>query len=569
MRRSTWFCLGILLALVHMDTTWAKSEGGASSSAGVLEKQVQREFNVEDLSATKQVPLIEIDIPEEKLDIPEGISAYIEHITLEGNTCFSEKKINKIVSPYLNRDLTGKDVLALCHEIDNLYATHGYILAWTYPPVQTIQDHTLTLRVIEGYLEEIEIAGNISYKTSYIRKFVAHLENKPVNYNEVMKAVLLLNENSDLSIKAVLKKGKDFGGVALALSVQDKRPVQVSAGYNNWGSSATTYNQLSSEIDVGNVLMSGDTLTMMTSVGVPPVFYFLNPVYSMVLNGSGSKLSLSYLYSFSNIQQMKSLDLTGYSEVGTVAFTQPLARTREFDSNCVVSFDIKQAKNLQAGQTETLDKLRVLTLGGSLDYIDSLKGRNFFDSYFHAGIPNILGASHASNPQSSREGAGGRYFIFNTNFQRIQPMPGECSLVFSGSAQGTFNLLPSPEQFVIGGAGTVRGYPSGCAVGDNGYFSNLEFYIPPPFIKDYTIKFMNKKWKEALQLLAFCDHGGVYNNKAVPGELSPAYLTAVGAGLRFYGPHNLNISFDAAFPLTEQYKLFNSFFYVRVNMAFF
>ena len=382
MRRSNGLYFGVLLAFMQMNAAWAKSEG-ASSSAGILEKQVQREFNVEDLSADKQVPLIEIDIPQEVLDIPEGISAYIEEIVLEGNTCFPEKKIRKIISPYLNRELNGKDVRALCHKIDSLYAKQGYILAWTYPPVQKIQDHKLTLRVLEGYLEEIEIAGNISYKTSYIRKYVAGLERKPVNYNDLMKAVLLLNENSNLSLKAVLKKGKDLGGVSLALAIQDKRPVQVSAGYNNWGSSATAYNQLSSEIDVGNVLMSGDMLTMMTSVGVPPAFYFLNPVYSMTLNGSGSKLSLSYLFSFSNIQQMKSLNLTGYSETGTVAFTQPLARTRTFDSNVVVSFDIKQAKNLQDGHVSSYDKLRVLGVGGSLDYIDSLTGRNFFDSYLH------------------------------------------------------------------------------------------------------------------------------------------------------------------------------------------
>lgn len=69
-----------------------------------------------------------------------------------------------------------------------------------------------------------------------------------------------------------------------------------------------------------------------------------------------------------------------------------------------------------------------------------------------------------------------------------------------------------------------------------------------------------------LNLLVFLDHGGVFTNSPVVGEVSPAYLTAIGAGFRFYGPKNLTISLDAAFPVTSLYKQFNSSVYFRINM---
>ena len=75
---------------------------------------------------------------------------------------------------------------------------------------------------------------------------------------------------------------------------------------------------------------------------------------------------------------------------------------------------------------------------------------------------------------------------------------------------------------------------------------------------------MKKPWKEVLQFLLFLDHGGVYTNDPVFGEASPAYATAVGTGLRFYGPKGLTINLDAAFPVTDMYKRFNSSVYIRI-----
>ena len=80
-------------------------------------------------------------------------------------------------------------------------------------------------------------------------------------------------------------------------------------------------------------------------------------------------------------------------------------------------------------------------------------------------------------------------------------------------------------------------------------------------------KSMKKEWKDILQLVGFVDHGGVYTNTEVESEASPTYMTSVGAGLRLFGPWNLNISFDAGFPITNQDKQFNSILYVKVSLG--
>lgn len=564
--------IGLLATLLTPYALTAAATDGVppSLSAGVVERQIAREYNLQQMSPQRDIPILEVDIPEEVLNIPSGLSVYVDHIVVQRNYPLFDKQIRELTSRYTHKELHGKDVVQLCYDIQRLYADAGYILAWVYPPVQRIDNHTLTIVVLEGTLTQIEVEGNTSYKTHYIERYFSHFQGEPINYNQLMKALLLLNENANLSAQAILRKGKETGEVDLVLKVQDSRPLGLSAGYNNWGSVSTGYNQLSSTFNMGNLATSGDNLTMMTSCGVPFTFYYLNPSYSIPLTGSGANLDLSYSFNYSKTlgSAYEAFDMASWTELASITYNQPLSRTRRFQAGMNVAFNFEQYKNLQQGATVSYDRLRVLSIGGSLDYTDSLKGRNTLNPTLNIGIPDILGGSSVFDPLCTRPGGGGRYFILTLNGQRIQPLLTDCMFVITASAQGTFNKIPTSVQYVVGGMGTVRGYAASIGIGDAGYCTNFEFYIPPPFFKNRMFKPMQQTWGNILQFLAFIDHAGVYTIKAVEGELPAAYLTSVGAGFRFYGPHNFSLSFDAGFPVMHQYKQFNSILYVRLNMNF-
>jgi hemolysin activation/secretion protein len=547
------------------------SEGSPSISAGVVERQIQTEYNIETLSPHREIPLLEVDIPSEILDIPVGVSAYVKHIVVQREYPLFEDAMRSITSRYENRDLNGRDLVDLCYEIENLYAAHGYILAWVYPPTQRLEDYTLVINVVEGTLNAIQVVGNTSYSTKFIRRYFNHLQGSPINYNGLMKALLLVNENTDLSVQGILRKSEEVGCADLILEVEDRRPLRLSGGYNNWGSSTTTFNQMSSTFTMGNLATSGDKISMMTSFGIPAVFYYLNPSYIIPLTGSGSTLELSYTFSHSNTQgaEYKQYDLASWTELASVTYDQPLVRTRIMEAGINASFNFEQYKNLQQGFTTSYDRLRVLSLGGSIDYTDSISGRNIVSGFLNIGIPSILGGSSVVDPLSSRSGSGGRYCVLTLNGQRIQPLLTDCMFVITANAQGTFNKIPVSVQYVLGGMGTVRGYTASIAVGDVGYCANFEFYFPPPLLKNIKIGFLDKTWGDVLQLLVFLDQGGIYTIDPVLYEDSPAYLGSLGLGFRFYGPRNLSVSFDAGFPFMSQYKQFNSIFYVRLNMDFF
>ena len=564
-RLATLTCLSILLPLgLNAELTLPPS-----SNAGIIDKEILRDYDVETLSPTKQIPMLEVDIPEKTLQIPDGISAQVDKVQFIGVTAFSDAKLQAVVKPFLGRSLNGRDLKDLCRAVQKYYAENGYILAQVFPPMQEMDsEHVLKVEVIEGFLGDVTIEGNRYYSDKFIRKFFASQVGKAVNYNDILRSLLLLNENMDLSVGSVFKKGKNRGEADLVIIAKDKLPLHFYSDYNNYGSRITTNDRIGGTVEGGNLITSGDKLSFLEVVGFPPSdLNFSNVVYSIPLNGNGAKLNLSYLFSHFQVGTLRPLDLAGQSNIGGLRVNQALKRTRVYSSDISFGFDFKQFKNERLGYTYSYDKLRVLVLNGAIDFIDSFKGRTITNMTLSAGIPNFLGGLHAIDERCSRPGAGGRFFIGNVDLRRLQKLPWDCLLIFSASGQGTWNKLPISQQIYIGGADTVRGYPLASALGDNGYFGTLEFRAPIPYLADKKLFFSKtRKWKDFFQFVAFTDTGGVFLNGHVSGEGAPSYLTAMGVGLRVYGLWRFDISFDSGFPLTKDYKSSDSIQYVKVGL---
>jgi hemolysin activation/secretion protein len=563
---------GILTSLFCLSLYTTRALGAVypppSSNAGIIDKQIQRDYEVEVTSPTKDIPIIEEDVPKDTLTIPEGISVQIDAVNFVGNTVFSEKQLKKLISPYIGKKIDGKDLTLICQVIQKHYASKGYILARAFPPVQEVKDNTLTIEIIEGFLGKVEVQGNKHYSTKFIQKHFASQLGRAVNYNDVIRSLLLLNDNMDLSVGAIFKKGDSKGQTDLVVIVKDKRALHLYADINNYGSYITTNDRVGVRLDAGNVIGSGDRLTFVEVLGVPfSDLNFSNAIYSIPVTSNGMRLDFSYLYSHFNVGTLSALDLEGMSNIGGALLSQALKRTRSFSSDIYAGFDYKQIKNEQLGSTYSYDKLRVLSLGGKIDYLDRFVGRTLADFSLYAGIPSFLGGLSAVDPLCSREGAGGRFFIGNASLRRLQKLPMGSLLILSMTGQGTFNKLPIPQQIYIGGVDTVRGFPLASALGDNGYFGTLELRIPPPFLTNKKVPFSKKKkWKDFFQFVGFVDTGGVFLNGAVIGESAPTYMTAAGVGFRIYNLWRFDISFDSGYPLTQQFKSSDSIQYFRVGL---
>lgn len=561
------FTSGFTAALLWTQFTCADFEGSPSSSAGVLEREIQREYELRKIEPQREEPLIEIEIPEERLDLGDGETAFITSISLEGNDVLSCKVIRAFISEYENRELSMKEIEELCLKIQGKYVKEGYFLARVYPPVQEVKEGRLTLEVLEGKLGLVTVQGQKYYKEAFIRKYFTKFQGKAINYDHLLKTLFLLNENSDLNASVIFKKGSELGTADLIVEVKDARPCHLFVDENNYGAHNTTIWRTGAKFDYGNLFLDGDAFTLTEVVGNPVSrLNFTNASYQVPLNTIGTALEFNYVFSYFHINQFTELNLKGKTQIGTVEVSQALTRSRNLSTDMYTSFDYKQIRNYQQGQVASTDNLRLLTLGFTFDGMDSLRGRNLADVSYTCGIPHFLGGLKTDTLKSSRKGSGGNFSIFNADYTRIQTLPKNCFIMLHLSGQATPYKLPISEQFYIGGIDSVRGYPIGSALGDDGYCANFELRTPFPWLMEQKVPGMHKKWKDFLQLIGFVDQGGVLLNGGGENQKHHIMMTSAGVGLRIFAPFHINIIFDIAFPLTEEKKQSSPVYYLRTSI---
>ncbi|MBS0603789.1 MAG: ShlB/FhaC/HecB family hemolysin secretion/activation protein [Verrucomicrobia bacterium] len=530
-------------------------------SAGVVERELQKEYEGKPLDPDKQVPAIQIDIPRERLLFEDGKKVMVRWIEIQGNESIPTKEIQRWTKGYLGQEMSIKDIYDLCQVIDQHYAKEGYFLARAYPPPQDVNGDKLVIEILEGKLGNVTVVGNKHYSESFIRSYFTSLLGKPLKYNQFLRALSLVNENSDLSVGALFEKGKEFGCADVIVRVEDKRPIHLYLNGNNYGRDLTTNARVGGRLDWGNAITQGDTFSVAEVVGFPfDALYFTDVTYNIPINRNGTSLEAGYLYSQFKIEELRSLHLKGLSQIATLKVNQALTRTRTLSVDFFSYFDYKQIKNFVLGRSTSYDKLRVLTAGTVLDHFGPFKGRDYLVLRVAAGIPDFLGGLKAVDHRSSRRGGGGRFFMFNADYDRIQPLPKDCYFYFHGSGQLSPSKLTLPEQIYIGGSDTVRGFPLAVALGDSGYYVNFEFRIPPPLFGDKKFIKTNKKWKDIIQFDAFLDTGGVF----LQSERN-TFLWGTGLGLRINGPYTLNLSVDVGFPLNHRGLTNGAFYYLKVT----
>lgn len=559
----------LLLATVsiHADTLKVPS-----SSGGIIDKEIEAQYERQEVSPDKEVPSVEIDIPEQELDVPEGKKILIKKISLQGNTIFSRKQLEGIVTPYEGTEISIKDIHELCRKIQNSYIEKGYFLVRVYPPAQEIVDRTLKIEIMEATLGHLEIIGNKHYTTKFIASYFDRYLGTTINYNDLLKTLLLVNENTDLAVGTIFQKGKDLGTVDMILRVEDKDPYHISADFNNYGSNVTSRCRSGVRTDIGNVFQDGDNLSLIGVGGIPlHQLKFFDGIYTTPLNSKGADLELAFLFSEFHAGELTELHIHGKTQVAEVKFSQALQRTKKINTDIYASFEYKQIHNFAKNQTSAFDKIREVAFGCKVDYMDAHRGRNVADIALFCGIPNLLGGLSAVDELCSRKGAGGRFVYLDANYQRIQRLPLSSLLLLSFQGQFSFYKLPLSEEFYIGGINTVRGYPLAIAVGDSGFCANAELRVPPLFMGSSRVPFSKKLWKEVIQFVGFMDHGEIFvYGGGIFKQQNRLFLTSAGLGARVFGPYGIDCSADVGFPVWENLdpKTQNAIFYFRINMRF-
>jgi hemolysin activation/secretion protein len=460
-----------------------------------------------------------------------GPTVKVRRIKVEGNTLIKTEELEALINTPMVRELTLSGLNQLASLIAAHYADAGYMLIQSFVPRQEVQDGTVVIRVVEGRVSDSKVVGNNRYDAEEILwTFQDFQKADHLKTRDLERALLGLNDALGFDSKAFLAPGNKPGTADLLVKVKESLPFRFSFDGDNFGSRFTGRDRYGINASGGNLLRFGDELSvraMRSNLGQN----YINPSYSIPLTPFGTALRLSYIYSDHHLgSTLNLLDGEGNLHIFSASLSNKLLRTRRYEMIVSGGLNYRMFKNSLLDIVTSSEKIAnpFLSVGGFVT--DRYAGRTFYNTRLQLGIPN----NSIVNPLSSRFDGNGGAAVFSGSLTRYQSIPFlDSYFVMKLVGQAASDRVLSPDLFIAGGMGTVRGYPLGEISGDNGYLASLEYVLPFPFkvAVPRTGLFLN----QLISFFGFLDNSHVYVKDPQPGERGME-ITGVGGGVRLNIP---------------------------------
>ena len=506
-------------------------------------------------------------VVERPLKVDDGPKIKINAFDLRGSVDRPEKgllveDVQKIIGDYRSKHPDGFTIghlQELANAITDHYRAKGFIVAYTYVPVQEVADGVITLQVLEGRLGQVLVEGNKDYDPGLLARPFDPLVGQPLTAAEVESGLVRLQDYPGLSAFGVFQPGKEVGDSDLVLKVQQEEFFTGKFSFNNHGSVNTGRYNGQLDFTVNNLMGFADKIDIKWAHSMKPYVsatYGVN--YEQQFFEPQYRISVGYdKNDFAIVGQgLTNLNLAGLSESWKLSLKDNYKRGRAENAYWRLGLDRSSARTFQGNRTLAIDDITALTAEWGTDWLDVEDSAiNVFSAQYVYGLPRFLGAMAPISLRSSRRGgnganAGGEFEKTVLSYSRLQSLSKYDSWLFRANAQysAAGKLLVPGQQFSMGGPNSVRAYSASHKLRDSGYFYSVEYIRNAPFIADDVSLFGNRKWGEVLQMNVFYDYAYGYLNNQLASEERYANLQGYGFGFQLNVPKEVSAKLSIAWP---------------------
>ena len=472
----------------------------------------------------------------------------IEKINVTGSTIFEPEEFNPIVQPLAGEAVTLQQLQQAADAITQLYLNRGYITSRAILVDQDITDGVVEIFVLEGSLEEIKIEGIRRLKASYIRNRIQLGVSKPLNTARLEDKLRLLRANPLFeSVDASLRAGTQPGKSNLIIRVVEANPFEGSFTTDNYSPPSVGSERLGVSGRYRNLTGYGDELTASSSYSTTGGSNVINMGYRLPLNPKNGTLQVQASIDRNQVtdERFAQFDIEGESEQYEISFRQPLIRTSREEFALSLGFSFRDSQTFvldipaplsPGADAEGITRTSVIQFGQDYLRRDS-KGAWSARSLFSLGT-GWLDATINPDPDPD-----GRFLSWFGQIQRVQILNDSHFLIMGADIQLTPNTLLPSQQFVLGGAQSVRGYRQNARIGDHGVRL---------FLEDRITLEKNAAGASTFQIAPFFNAGWVWNNpdnqNILPQE---QFLASLGMGILWQPLPGLDLRLDYGLPLVE------------------
>ena len=504
-------------------------------------------------------------------------------IVLDGMTVYDESDLAPLWQDLLATEVSLADIYDVAAEITAKYRNDGYILSRAIVPPQEIQAGIVRIRVIEGYVDQVIIEGELDGPRRQIEAKGERIkQSRPLQAAVLERNLLLMNALPGLTVEAILQPSETVTGAADLVLTTRHKTVSGDVQLDNRGSEFAGPVELLGTLRLSSLLgwYEETAITAVATPIEPEELQLISLDHTELLgtNGTAGSLFGSYVHTEPSGGGLGQFDVEGHAVSATAAMAHPilLTRSQRLDARLAFNFLNSETDFLQIIESnnapdrkihqEIEDRIRALRLGASYNFADQHGGVNVVAAEVSQGL-EILKATGKNDPNTSRDGGHADFTKLTANASRLQILSPGWSLFGAVKGQYSLDQLLASEQFDYGGEVFGRAFDPFEIAGDSGVavLAELRFdqLVGAPFLQSY-------------QAFASAGYGVVLNKDTESnrpeidpstGEINPfrndnikssENAASLAIGVRFIVTRNVSGSLELAQPLLRTPEAENS-----------
>lgn len=493
-------------------------------------------------------------------------NAPVTDFTIEGNSVIPTEEILEPLLPMKGKPQNITQLNEAIEKIQSIYSSKGYILA-RIESVSDDPDGTINIKIKEGTINSIAIAGNEKTKDYIIARNILVEPGMVYNENQVKQDLVRLFATQ--SFKDVTREIEpcedDPDKYDITINVQEQRTASISVGggidsvtgvFGSVGIADNNFRGMNQRLSLNGLVGSGVILndsSIKRRMNMQVELSFFEPHF---LNADTSLMSKLYFRDFGSYQV-------------------PLAIERRFGGEVTVAHRMKRNKHLTS--TFSLGVENVDVREGDFNKIASMyarygipiseRAKQLDGGLFLSLSPALVYDTRDSaivtrkgtlanirfDEEIGLNGFDKTHGKLSGSIKQYVPIGKKSSLSFMARAGGRIHGDDMPEvmAYRLGGPYSVRGFKmSGVGTGDAFVMGSVEFATPIPFL-DRTKISRKVPFLNNIRFTVFVDAGKIFN-PTISSTLydRPLYAVSAGVGLKLYIPGMGPLSIDYGIPFT-------------------
>ena len=483
----------------------------------------------------KSIPVVpEIFIPERGARI--GVGSDIKNIPvtqfdLDPSKFLTVAEIKQILEPYKGRDVSLNELFEVVAELNKLYGEKKIKTARAILPAQEVKEGVVKISLIEARLGEVRVEGQNYMRPSFVKDRIRQKTGDLLSVTELESDLIRFNSLYEPKLRAGTVAGANLGKTDITIEVQEPNRYALTSFADNAGSYTVGEERIGTLFNVNNLMGINDKLQLSVTGTKGSSSYGFN--YSIPVTKFDTILDVSY--NKGKVEVIKGafapLDITGQSRNFTIGLKQPFAVSMNHQWATYGRFSSRDSISKFSGFTQQDVNLNVIVMG--------LNAEANYDGYAWA-LDNSLSVG------TTAFGGDEKFSYYRANASRVDRLSSGLQLLTRVGLQHSFNdILPSGEQFQVGGMSSVRGFSEGLLSGRKGYFGSIELRgslsIPSSVVPTGL--------SPTGQVLGFLERGAAFPYRPWQAVSEDDYLTSAGLGLMLDFGRRMSLKLTLAYPL--------------------